>query len=668
MFVDKLRHIQQFQNNMSPERVGSPLGLEPRELALALQTAVPPFKLVRLQLNTTQQQQSTTTITSTPEKKQKLSPGHQDQDDDLTSLTWLQDNNLLKGMNLNCVKAEADEMQQVATANSLPSEMIIRGSPASTPQSQQTNYSVDQSPTSDYMDESSVSEPTDSSSSSLNSPVPYSYNNNNNNNITNNNNNNNTNNSTSTTPSKSNKHPHNVRYDPMIHTFSKPPYSFSCLIFMAIEDSPQKALPVKDIYAWILDHFPYFKNAPTGWKNSVRHNLSLNKCFQKVEKSPNLGKGSLWMVDQQYRPNLLQALTRSPFHPYSTLDPATFRSTTSRTSSPFVQQMIDNTKTSTRLPNPELFPYLSRRLAASEAVKQDVKVEPQVKQEQHLQQSEDDEDAESSLDDVHAATAILYLKHGSKMIIPEHNGSVRLRDQQQIPTEMVQVITRSPSEDHTYSSATTNNNGTTHHTMIIKQEDRDEHDGGLRSASPRAPSPDEAFESDDDSVHSRLNYSSIDLEEQRRIEEGADALLNLAGISTLRNSNNETYHHHTTLRRSRKRGYNDDEDEENDDENIDENEDNHSLRSSPEIVREQQQQQRFRPRMLRTKRKLNVTDTEHTNGNNLHQSKRSKHVNNNNNNNIDSKMAAKLTSARKNGDWGVQKYNRNSDDQILSHR
>ena len=54
---------------------------------------------------------------------------------------------------------------------------------------------------------------------------------------------------------------------------------------MAIEDSVQKALPVKEIYAWIVQHFPYFKTAPTGWKNSVRHNLSLNKCFQKVEKA-----------------------------------------------------------------------------------------------------------------------------------------------------------------------------------------------------------------------------------------------------------------------------------------------------------------------------------------------------------------------------------------------
>lgn len=71
---------------------------------------------------------------------------------------------------------------------------------------------------------------------------------------------------------------------------SKPPFSFSLLIYMAIEQSPSKSLPVKEIYGWILEHFPYFSNAPTGWKNSVRHNLSLNKCFRKVERS--LGKVS----------------------------------------------------------------------------------------------------------------------------------------------------------------------------------------------------------------------------------------------------------------------------------------------------------------------------------------------------------------------------------------
>ncbi|XP_016009986.2 forkhead box protein N3 isoform X3 [Rousettus aegyptiacus] len=107
-------------------------------------------------------------------------------------------------------------------------------------------------------------------------------------------------------------------YDARQNPNCKPPYSFSCLIFMAIEDSPTKRLPVKDIYNWILEHFPYFANAPTGWKNSVRHNLSLNKCFKKVDKerSQSIGKGSLWCIDPEYRQNLIQALKKTPYHPY----------------------------------------------------------------------------------------------------------------------------------------------------------------------------------------------------------------------------------------------------------------------------------------------------------------------------------------------------------------
>uniref|UniRef100_A0A3B1KAY9 Forkhead box N2 n=1 Tax=Astyanax mexicanus TaxID=7994 RepID=A0A3B1KAY9_ASTMX len=96
---------------------------------------------------------------------------------------------------------------------------------------------------------------------------------------------------------------------------SKPPFSFSLLIYMAIEQSPSKSLPVKDIYGWILEHFPYFSSAPTGWKNSVRHNLSLNKCFRKVERSlgKTNGKGSLWCVHPEFRPTLMQALKKLHF-------------------------------------------------------------------------------------------------------------------------------------------------------------------------------------------------------------------------------------------------------------------------------------------------------------------------------------------------------------------
>lgn len=68
---------------------------------------------------------------------------------------------------------------------------------------------------------------------------------------------------------------------------SKPPYSFSSLIFMAIEDSPNKRLPVKDIYEWIENNFPYYRSATGGWRNSVRHNLSLSKSFRRIQRDKN---------------------------------------------------------------------------------------------------------------------------------------------------------------------------------------------------------------------------------------------------------------------------------------------------------------------------------------------------------------------------------------------
>ncbi|KPP73718.1 hypothetical protein Z043_107177 [Scleropages formosus] len=94
---------------------------------------------------------------------------------------------------------------------------------------------------------------------------------------------------------------------------SKPPYSFSSLIFMAIEDSPEKRLPVKGIYDWIVSNFPYYRAAPGGWRNSVRHNLSLSKSFRRIhrEKGQKIGKGSLWCVCPEYRPALLEVLRKT---------------------------------------------------------------------------------------------------------------------------------------------------------------------------------------------------------------------------------------------------------------------------------------------------------------------------------------------------------------------
>ncbi|XP_004456255.1 forkhead box protein M1 isoform X2 [Dasypus novemcinctus] len=75
----------------------------------------------------------------------------------------------------------------------------------------------------------------------------------------------------------------------------RPPYSYMAMIQFAINSTEKKRMTLKDIYTWIEDHFPYFKHiAKPGWKNSIRHNLSLHDMFVR-ETSAN-GKVSFWTI------------------------------------------------------------------------------------------------------------------------------------------------------------------------------------------------------------------------------------------------------------------------------------------------------------------------------------------------------------------------------------
>jgi len=74
----------------------------------------------------------------------------------------------------------------------------------------------------------------------------------------------------------------------------RPPYTYAALIRTAILEAPYQQLTLHDIYTWFTTTFCYFRRNAASWKNAVRHNLSLHKCFKRVENV----KGAVWTVDE----------------------------------------------------------------------------------------------------------------------------------------------------------------------------------------------------------------------------------------------------------------------------------------------------------------------------------------------------------------------------------
>ena len=80
--------------------------------------------------------------------------------------------------------------------------------------------------------------------------------------------------------------------------------SYAGLIGQAILSSSDGRLSLAEIYTWISSVYPFYERGDRGWQNSIRHNLSLNKSFVKLERESSIpGKGGWWAIEpgHEYR-------------------------------------------------------------------------------------------------------------------------------------------------------------------------------------------------------------------------------------------------------------------------------------------------------------------------------------------------------------------------------
>ena len=92
----------------------------------------------------------------------------------------------------------------------------------------------------------------------------------------------------------------------------KPPLSYATMIGQAIMNSDEEKLTLNNIYGWIMEKYAFYRHSQTGWQNSIRHNLSLNKAFEKIpRRTDEPGKGMKWQIVPSHRDEFTKRTARA---------------------------------------------------------------------------------------------------------------------------------------------------------------------------------------------------------------------------------------------------------------------------------------------------------------------------------------------------------------------
>ncbi|KAL8850605.1 MAG: hypothetical protein Q9221_004475 [Calogaya cf. arnoldii] len=88
---------------------------------------------------------------------------------------------------------------------------------------------------------------------------------------------------------------------------------YAQLIFKALRSAPGHKMVLKDIYQWFEKHTNKARSGSKGWQNSIRHNLSMNGGFKKVDhdlSTDEAKRGFIWVLEPSALADGVKSTTR----------------------------------------------------------------------------------------------------------------------------------------------------------------------------------------------------------------------------------------------------------------------------------------------------------------------------------------------------------------------